>query len=382
MILYAYSDETEFKKSDSDIDTIVGTGVLITKERISESLILECLQNLKNDKDINSIDQKTLKNGFFHASQDSKNAHSHLCVGINKNISACFIYSYYNQKCSIETNINLSIEDLNRQTLTLSALELFRNKIDKVVLTIENRSGFSEAAAKEWLKRLYNQLLKLTYNQPTFITYYPRFEIVISSKKEPGLQITDFILWALNRNNTQKPDAKWAKRLNFKTYMYHSIEDSPESGGTYFLNSFSFGDEMINYPYPLEKIESDEEFYDIYITIEYVIRQLCEVKLPTHVEHFFCDLQILKAIFDKKQHFETEDLQLLCSTFIKLFDTLPIYHEIEEEKDWKKLLKAKKLAGQLLHQSSIWFNMCIGSVLRWRYKVLTEHKDFWETLDQ
>lgn len=375
MILYAYSDETEFKKQKSDTNSTIGSGVLITKEEISESLIFECLENLKDDPDTNYQDERTMKRSYFHACEDSKNAHSHLCKGINKHISACFIYSYHDRSFDSERERKLTIEALNRQTLTLSSLEFFNNRIDKIILRIEGRNGLSEEVIKIWLDKLFNQLLKLTYKQPSFVTCYPKFEIIIADKSNPGLQVTDFILWALNRSNMSIPDNRWKDRLNFGSYMKHSTENHPESGGQYFLNSFSIDDGILNYPYFVEDTESNDDFYNVYYIIESVIRQLCNTELPEHVNHFFDDLQKLKAIFDQELNFSDQDLRLLCSTFIKLFDTLPIYHEIEDIEDWKGLLKAKKMAGLLLHNHTIQFNRCFDAILKWRYKVLKDHKE-------
>jgi hypothetical protein len=102
MTLYFYADETKFELDNHDGQpiNIYGYGVLITKYRVEETdVIIEALNQLRLDPDIHKeqfreADSKTLSRSFFHACEDSKNAHSHLCTSIRKYIQGKFRYDY------------------------------------------------------------------------------------------------------------------------------------------------------------------------------------------------------------------------------------------------------------------------------------------------
>jgi len=95
---YVYCDESTF----SDPKPCIGIGMLITETEIAPSAIEEALQRLQNDPDIliepaKKLDEQTLKRRYFHASEDSKNAHSYLCEQINKLDAAEFVCDFFDK---------------------------------------------------------------------------------------------------------------------------------------------------------------------------------------------------------------------------------------------------------------------------------------------
>jgi hypothetical protein len=216
MITYAYADETEFKWDISDADSVIGSGVLITNDEISEIVIKEALTELAEYNNKTAKDLLTLKRGYFHASEDSKDAHSFLCKSINKYVSGKFRFSYYNKQKRTRFEKGETDESVKRLTLQLASLEFFYHKLNKVVLNIETRNGFNKTEAVIWQKRIYNMLDALAYDQPSFLTFYPAMEIKAENKQNAGIQVVDFLLWAVNRAKRKKPDFTWKERLNFK----------------------------------------------------------------------------------------------------------------------------------------------------------------------
>ncbi len=81
---HVYSDESTF----SDPRLCIGVGMLLSDSDISAALITNAMNALREDPDrfegrSKTIDDRTIERGYFHASEDSKNAHSHLCNQIN-----------------------------------------------------------------------------------------------------------------------------------------------------------------------------------------------------------------------------------------------------------------------------------------------------------
>jgi len=84
--LYIYADEAAFL---SGTEEILGTGILISETPIDQTVVTTAMKLLFDDPDFDKkMDQRTIDNGYFHASEDSKNGHSHFCRGIVGNISS------------------------------------------------------------------------------------------------------------------------------------------------------------------------------------------------------------------------------------------------------------------------------------------------------
>lgn len=80
MEIFAYADETIFDIDSAQGIYAVGYGIFISQHPITSDVVSEAMTNLKNDPEINDTsDISTIAHGYFHASEDSKNAHSHFC---------------------------------------------------------------------------------------------------------------------------------------------------------------------------------------------------------------------------------------------------------------------------------------------------------------
>ena len=87
--LFVYFDETTF-----DDGRAFGYGGLLTDQPIEASVIEAALACLRSDLDFDDqYDQRTLDRGWFHASEDSRNAHSHLRTQIGSSIHGQFIHT-------------------------------------------------------------------------------------------------------------------------------------------------------------------------------------------------------------------------------------------------------------------------------------------------
>jgi len=376
MTLYAYTDETEFKKSDTELFSVVGTGLFITDSEIDSSVVTEAMDELRKNEQKNRSDILTLERGFFHASKDSNNARLCICRSISKNISGHFRYSFYERNKQKPWESVKSTESLNRLTLETTSLEFFDNKIDKIVLTIEERKGFKENAVLNWIQNFYKQLDIMAYRLPSLHTYYPDFDIIVAKKSNSGLQVTDFILWTLNRANKIIPDKIWVENLNFTLYSDFHEQNGPQSGGDYCLNNYSLNFENIGYPFSTKKVLTDEEFYQAYLTIEHIVRHICKKDLPEHILHLKPLLKGLMYLFDKDKTLTKEKLRQMALVYIRFFDTLPVYKDIEntDETSWTLCLNAKKLSGLLLRNNLIHSGRSSIAILKWREEIMRNNK--------
>jgi hypothetical protein len=73
-ILYAYIDEMGTPSSCGNEEFALGA--FLSETDIPEELMCLAFERLAADPDIIDMDRETIQRGYFHASEDSKNAHS------------------------------------------------------------------------------------------------------------------------------------------------------------------------------------------------------------------------------------------------------------------------------------------------------------------
>jgi hypothetical protein len=370
MGIYAYVDETEFLYHKLDDNSFIGNGILVTETPIGKLIIDEALYNLKIDPDKNDRDIKTLQSGYFHASGDTKNAHSHLCNSINKHIKGVFRYSYFEQDKMKKLSKEQSVEALFLRTFKLNLLEFFSYNHKKIHLEVESREDLNTQKIKLLFNDLFDSLDKNAYDLASFITYYPELNVSLHDKTNPGIQVVDFILWAFNRSQKNDPNNIWKDRLKFKFSSNHREQDGPRSSGEYHLNIMPKFDGRLSYPpFKVEISNTTEGFYSSYLLIECCVKFLGTIDIPISLVHLKYRLDIfLKEVTNIDSKFEVITLQELARLFIRFFDSLPIYEALGNDQinEWKSILSAKKLAGLLLRTDLLHSNRSLGALVRWR----------------
>ncbi|MCB0540094.1 MAG: DUF3800 domain-containing protein [Bacteroidetes bacterium] len=365
MELFIYSDETVFDFCDQRGKfEAVGSGTLVTTKPISKHLISSALVELGKDPDIEDVktkkqDYRTLKDKFFHASVDSKNAHSHLCRSIVKNVQGNFSYCVYNKINNLILTENSRLEKIIKFTTSFSAIQIFNEgqKVEKVNWFIEGRSELTQSAMSKWIEkwfRMYEDLF--SFHLTAIPQYYPKLELFIEDKNNPGLQVLDFILWATNRKYGCIKNSTWFDRLKL-TLENEDFENSNliHFGNFYLSKKVKFNNTK---PYPVDArflggITSFAAIFHLYRFIELKLKKIAFEGLPSHCSHFNENLQkITNRTNDMRIDLTEEDLLKQASLFIRLFDTLPIYKgfPVNEYIDWNwaNLLFAKKLAGFII----------------------------------
>jgi hypothetical protein len=150
---YVYLDE-----SVSADGSFAGYGALTADDQSPEQVVDAALSALKADPDRYDSrcckqDDQTIWKGFFHASDDSKNSHSHFCTELNKLQDGEFTSHIFDTR---NTRLrNPSREHLFDLTTGLSSLPVFQMR-DPVTIVFEKRKGLSRERVEKWLNRYTN----------------------------------------------------------------------------------------------------------------------------------------------------------------------------------------------------------------------------------
>ncbi|HUC83480.1 MAG TPA: hypothetical protein VMR70_21385 [Flavisolibacter sp.] len=378
MAVYAYADETIFNVSNSTNGKALGCGIFISQEKVTQTIIDTALADLKIDPDLDAKkDHRTMGRGFFHASDDSKNAHSYLCAAINQHVKGVFDFSYYENVDEKDFLRKKFRENIFSRCLNFSTLEFF-NSAKEVHLIIEKRDELSASDTTKWLKNLYRLYEGAVHDIPSFKTYFPKIKIELRNKREPGLQIVDFLMWVVCRTKRKPPDEKWRKRLQFKTWHYYRDENG-HNRGQYYLNCFPQEDSLLkNYPHPFQKPIEWHSFIDAYILIERFLISLDKSDFTLPSNHLFEEFDLASTrLKDKTYHIKSDDLELIGRVFLRLFDTMPLYDHVkdEDEEAWSLLFHAKYVASMLVRNEQLHFHRTKDEILRWRYIMKTERQE-------
>lgn len=89
-----------------------------------------------------------------------------------------------------------------------------------------------------WWENLCKQIEYTIYDPPEIPVKFPFVKLKTADKRNPGLQVTDFILWSMNRSKGVSFHCDWYKRLKLKLSSAYN-----EIGGTIEKGIYLLGDE-------------------------------------------------------------------------------------------------------------------------------------------
>lgn len=319
--MYVYLDETTFGNGDK----YSGYASFIVKEKVPKQTIVEALINLKKDPDrhkkkFRDQDERTLERKFFHAADDSQNAHSHFCDSINKNIKGEFHSQFFHKRKSAFKSPKEAYDLASK----LSILSVF-SESPEVTFIFEERNDLTESYLKDWWENLWEDIFKDEFSHPYIRTYYPMLKLEIVNKSEPGLQVVDFILWSSTRQTLQLK-CPWMKRIKY-SYKTETKPDDLAWGG----HSLVLGDmEMENkanydisdYKYNDEKLNSKEYLLHYIVSVQKVINTVSKDVDINNVRHFWEEVEYLEA--NKIAISNTTHIEKMAICFLKLFDNISL----------------------------------------------------------
>lgn len=362
-----YCDDTVFYENGSYGPEKVGIGCLLLKEDNSNQIIQEGLDNLRNDTEINKQDRRTLAKNYFHASDDSDNAHSHLCNAINKHLSGEFHYVY-------DQRSGKKISKLINKCLSYLAI-MAASVSTPIQIYIERSSFISEEKIIAIIKETFTHIEMGAYQYYAIPYYFPKISIEIVDKKNHGVQITDFLLWANNRARFVIPKNKWLSRIKSILKTEATLERSKwlQADMVFKKPIQRYGNKNC-YPkkiFPITAFQGKQHIEELFQIILTKVTSILNSKtLPSKITHLInIKNSLWKSLYRANFMLHNDLTREILSFYLKIFDTLPIYSSYDKESTliMQKLIQTKRLAGLALNKKLINSNTTI-SYLSKRYK--------------
>lgn len=350
--MHIYIDETAYSGKEGEL---IGSGMLVTAEPVRTDVISSALTNLGDDPDradpkTRKWDDATLGRGYFHASEDSANAHSWLARAIHSHVKGTFLFSYARRmgKGDERDFRTHAMHNLVRGLRTRQAVSII----------FEQRSGFSNVSAATIIDALYSALDAAAYDLPMLPTYYPAVMISVRPKNEAGLQIVDLLLWATIQKNEcpDKPKARvfsWCG-LQFQ-YQAGPVAARAQYWSKYAVNNdtaVSEDESSLLAPYPVSPDTLDdateEELVQYYCFAERCIHAAAAQSLPESAAHLSTMVKEASKTL-QKQYAGPREIESVARTFIRLFDTMPIYDGVSPS-ELLRMVKARRFLGLSLRR--------------------------------
>ncbi len=364
-MLNIYLDETV-----SNDRTHIGYGALITRLPIPDDIITKSLCELKADNEFTDKDLNTIQKSFFHASEDSQNAHSYLCSNIRDNMRGSFFAHIFDKsKSSINSKDNMFLG--LSSIMSSTAIFLYREDIN---LIFEERNDLSFHELKNFITNIYNNAFKMGYDIPHIPQAIPNITFEIKDKSDKGLQCCDFILWTCLRKLT-KSNCVWFQRLTPAFTSMYSPANSEYQG--FYL---SFKDEFetmiqrnYNFNIDLKKdlIIDLYELKDLYYSIESIVAKYHNFTFPSYLSHVEIKIHHL---WNTRYTENMDRFIILAEVYLILFDTMPIYDENITKEKMIFLLKCKKLMSLFFWDNKMEFIPILHNLFFIR-KNLLENKE-------
>jgi hypothetical protein len=346
---YVYLDESIF----SEPNNYICYGALICDDEVPVSIIDTAFENLKNDPDIQiepskTYDDRTLLHQYFHASEDSKNAHSHLCTSINRNLSGHFDCQFFDiEKLPDERNNKNNLFDHLAALCSISALDTR----SEITFIFENRGSLNIDHLKDWYSKLVDEMIKSINDNLTIPTIFQNVSFKVADKSNPGIQCVDFLTWIMNRK--YNGEATWLNRIQSRFQTFTKTE-SGEWGGA----SLDFGHQLES-----DRIHySHEDFNDdyfkgkdvikmTYLQAEYVVHYFTKNELTSTIVHFKDEID---TVYTDRFNLKANNyIERLAYLYLKLFDTAPLIDENTCENDRRLIAMTKKIMAIVVRHDLI-----------------------------
>ncbi|ACL66392.1 hypothetical protein A2cp1_3057 [Anaeromyxobacter dehalogenans 2CP-1] len=366
MEAWLYVDESQAPSvGAADAGRPFRVGALLLEEPVPDAIIAAALANLSDDPDArgNTMDEKTLTRGYFHASFDSANAHSNLTQAIvNAGLRGHFqdMQWRFNQPGGNEHGDS----QLHSLVNLLGVLHVLQDDYDAVNLVVALRGGtFEEAHAVRWQSELYASLLASAAVQPNLPIRFPRVSLELARANDAGIQVCDMLLWAVQRARYDLLKAKgrseWVERLGLQMRSASAEQAGPQASAEGVLGGFQERSFLPNVftavPRILEKLGNDD-VAELLREIEADVREASNKYENQRIKHLQQRLTVALASVDAANA-TPESFAELARAFILVCDTLPIYDPADPEqcaRAWEK----RRVAALVCNQTDLrWISM-------------------------
>jgi hypothetical protein len=235
-------------------------------------------------------------------------------------------------------------------------------------VVFELRSGFGRESGEKLIEYMNQGFDWSTYQMVMWRTFYPRIEVRVEPKAEPGLQVVDLLLWGALQQ-TLDPTSRKTRVLDWcGAYRWaHGGHDGDRFVGhrdsKFFINhkspwlGASHDERPRPYPVSLENLDEIDSvaLANLYCFAERVVRAYASGDLPQHAEHLRAGLKNTTKRLRNPDRVGPDEIAEVARQFIRLFDTVPLYAGWKaEDPRWLSLVRAKRLLGlalrpELLH---------------------------------
>ncbi|QXH53216.1 hypothetical protein KSS94_08910 [Pseudomonas fakonensis] len=342
--MFVYLDETEFGDG-----SFSGYGCLVSPTRIGRAVIDEALENLRDDPDRfnprqKPMDDRTLQRSFFHAADDSKNAHSHLCRSICKHV----VGDYNSHIFHTGAHSFSSKDELYDLASKLAVVGLFSRSAE-LTFIFERRGNLNVLALlSKWWPVLWFDLARNAYASPFIVKYYPKVSFEVLDKSEPGLQVVDFMLWAAQKARMDDR-SNWFSRLPGWIRTKTTAVDGGWEG-----ESIRMLKPTPNPRYDIEHCRFDapkfgcvEILQQFIVNVQVVINKACFISDRARIEHFYSDVEYLCA--QRVVPHDPGHIKKMAVCFIRLFDNIAVVSEDTPFEDKTFWLATRKCLALVLH---------------------------------
>lgn len=213
-------------------------GVFVSTTPIPSDFFADSFEQLKNDPDFTEMDQQTVDRGYFHASLDSKNAHSFCCrkiAGIGWPSELHWVFLDKDAMNQGERNELDTEAKIHQHLISLLEIATTISGFKKVKIWVAERQGsFSQRSPEIWEKDFVEAIQFSSISQPYIPTTLPFFDIQVTDADQVGIQICDFLLWATQRNVFQN-DNTWLNRSGLINILSSNFPGDPFKQENFFL---------------------------------------------------------------------------------------------------------------------------------------------------
>lgn len=341
--IYCYMDETE--KADFH-----GVGVILTTKPISHEVIERAFIYLsaENPSDANS---RTQSRGYFHASEDGRSAKSALARAIGELVSGIFIYSH-------RFNAQKKKKEKEYRLHTTMCVTLATEAGGNLNICFEQRKQFNHEAARLVEQQTFEWFDRQASHLPALYSIYPKITWTPCDKRNPGTQVADLVLWAVNNtifdDKSKSIDAQdLMKLMNVSTSVSGKIpsDETEQEGrlGRYAINRQSPFFELERDRYPTG-VNLNVRYEELRILLALVEREIhkAAASTPAHAQHLAEELVKVSDILHRTSQIGPSQIQRMARVFLRIFDTFPIYqHLSKDDPVFAQLLRARHLMGSI-----------------------------------
>lgn len=382
--LYLYVDESG-TPGQADKDNFM-LGAFLTETPISRNLIDKALNNLKKDNKNTAKDRKTIARSYFHASEDSPDAHSHLCTQIREISYPCeFFFDVINKDLlsQKDTRDIGAAAKMHRHLLSIISVHFTQGHFDTIEFFIAERQGSFEKHDKEqWTNDFIEAMVYSAIKTPQIPISLPEFHVTVTDGALPGIQVCDFVLWAVQRA-VHRNDSTWFNRSGLLMSSSYRIDNDPLYGNNYYLNDYISNNillplESIPKPSDLEKHWTQNGIYNGMVNIELQLRSLAN-QIDCIKNTMLKDrlIYLIPKLEEVKLH--KNIIIEMAKLYLLLADQIPFYDK-NDESQIELVYHYKKICSKTADFYHIsWVKFCNDwrNVRQWIYE--NDKKIFWDS---